>query len=173
MMKKLILSLFIAISFAACKAQSKGSVTVYGFKQAVLPGMIPGDIISEDGKRIEHPFKPKFNFFIYTASNGAIQPTEIWLNGQAYSVQSEQVAATPIEYTNPTNMPQPKKTVLVPQTTKKVFKWTLAPSVENSKNEKAKSIASANELVVVYKQNGRTYYSAVKSLKEIEPVAMQ
>jgi hypothetical protein len=172
-MKKIFLSLLVLISFGSCKAQMKGTINLYGFKQAVLPGMIPGDIITEDGRTIEQPFKPKFNFFIYTASNARIYPMEVWLNGTAYSIQTEVVTSTPIEYVNPTSLPEGKKTVLVPKTSKKVLKLTIAPPVEKTEHTKAKSLSKANELVLVYKQNGKFYYSALKSLKEIEPVAMQ
>jgi len=173
-MKKIILSLFVIIPFMSCKAQSKGTISVYGYKQAVLPGMIRGDIITEDGKTIEQPFKPSFNFFIYTGSNATIHPVEIWLQGKAYSVQTEKVSDTPVEYINPTMMPVgSSKTILVPRTSKKILKLALGQLLENASNSKMKSVSKDHELVVVYKQNGKTYYTALKKLKEIAPVAHQ
>ena len=158
----------------SCKAQSKGTIAVYGYKQAVLPGMIPGDILTEDGKTIEQPYKPRFNFYIYTGSNAAIQPVEIWLHGQPYSVQTEKITTTPVEYINPTAMPgETRKTALVPKTSKKILKLTLHQATEAEAGSKTRKTAKDNELVVVYKQNGKLYQAALKKLKDIDPVAHQ
>ena len=160
-------------ALVSCKAQSKGTINVYGFKQAVLPGMIPGDIITDDGRVIEQQFKPKFNLFIYTASNNTIIPVEVWLSGKRYAVTTEKVEKTPVEYINPTSMPQDKTTVIVPKTKKKVLRLTLADAGKDKTSLKDISIAKTNDLVVVYKQGSKIYYTALKNLKEIDPVAMQ
>jgi hypothetical protein len=171
-MKRFIIPMLFLFAFVSCKAQSKGTVNLYGLKQAVLPGIIPGPITTDDGRVIEEEFKPKFNLFIYTASNNTITPVEVWLSGKRYSVKTESISKTPVEYTNPTSMPKPSVTTIVPKTNKKVLKLTLSDT-EGKSSLKNTSLAKANELVVVYKQGSKVYYVALKSIKEIEPVAMQ
>lgn len=171
-MKRLILPFVFFIAFISCKAQSKGTANLYGFKQAVLPGIIPGPITTEDGKVIEQEFKPKFNLFIYTASAYSITPVEVWLSGKRYSVKTEAISKTPVVYTNPTSMPKPGVTTIVPKTTKKVLKLTLTDAAGKAWL-KTTSITTENELVVVYKQGSKNYYVTLKNLKEIAPVAMQ
>ena len=172
-MKKTFLALVVLFVFVSCKAQLKGTINLYGFKQAVLPGMIPGDIMTDDGRIIEQPFKPKFNLFIYTASINTITPVEVWLDGKKYSVKTEAVTTTPVEYTNPTSMPQPSVTTIVPKTSKKVLRLTLVEAADSKPFLKNTSMAKEKELIVVYKQGSKIYYTSLNTLKEIEPVAMQ
>jgi len=172
-MKNILLSFFILTCFITCKAQSKGSITIYGYRQVVLPGTIPQDVMDDDGNRVKTAYKPRHNFFIYTASNSRIYPSEIWIDGQAYSAKTEMIAQTPVEYINPTSLPADKKIALVPKTSKKVMQLSLAPMIESKSMAKAKTLSKTNQLVVVYKQGGRSYYSVLKKFTELEPVAMQ
>lgn len=171
-MKKFFFTFFVLAGFLSCKAQSKGSISLYGYKQAVLPGTIPKGVTDENGKEVEIEYKPRYNYFIYTASNARIYPVEIWINGQAYAVKTNEISQTPVEHFNPTGSPENgEKTILVPKTSKKVIQITLAPSI-STQNAKAKTLSDTNELVLIYKQNGRSYYSSLKKIKELEAVAM-
>lgn len=172
-MKRILLSLLLTGLLASCKAQQKGTVSVYGFKQAVLPGILPGDLMTDDGRVIQQEFKPKFNLFIYTASKNNITPVEVWLEGKRYAVVAEPVANTPVQYTNPTAMPKPGTITLVPKTSKKVLRIALTEAERKKPLLQKSGIAKENELVIVYKQGNQTYYVTMKGLTEIEPVAMQ
>jgi hypothetical protein len=168
-MKKII-TLGLAVLFAAAlHAQTKGSIKIYGYKQPVSGGMVQRTI-SEDGASHEVPVKPRFNYRIYTASSSAITPVEIWIRGEAFSATQSPVE-TPVMYDSPNN-PTAPATTLVPKTTKKVLQIVLAP-LQGKATTKAKTLAKTNELVLVYKANGRTYYQALKKLEMMEPAFLQ
>lgn len=172
-MKNILLPFLIVLCCLVCTAQTQGSIALYGYKQAVLPGNIPSGEISEDGIEAKAIYEPKYNFFIYTASNFRIYPMEIWIKGNAYSAKTEIILTTPVVYINPTSLPADKKITLVPKTSKKVIKLSTAPAIEDKSMAKAKSLSKTNELVIIYKQGGKFYYVAAKKMVELEPVAMQ
>jgi hypothetical protein len=159
----------ISISIFA-NAQSEGASKLYGFKQVVIPGNIPKKIIEENGKEIKVEAKQHYNYFIYLVSSTSVTPTEIWLNGKAFSATAVSVSS-PVEYVNPTE--GNKTTVLVPGTNKKVLKISLSGEGLASPTSKGKSLASKNELVIIYKGGGKTYYKAAKKLTELDAAHMQ
>jgi hypothetical protein len=172
-MKKILLSLCILTLFLSCKAQQKGTIGLYGYKQAVLPGIASKGVMKENNTMETSRPKPKFNFFIYTASRSSITPTMIWLFGQPYSVKFHSIDSTQVEYIHPGGMPLSKKHILVPKTGKKILQLTLVGPIEAKANDKAASLAKKNELVIVYGQKGKTYYSSLSKLKAMEPMALQ
>ena len=111
-------------------------------------------------------------YFIYLASSGKVTPVEIWINGEAYSPIVNEVSATPVEYTNPTSGDQKPK-VLVSRTNRTVLQ--LSPSLNKIPKpaQKGRSLSSKNELVVIYKANGKLYYKAMARLNGLDPVQMQ
>jgi len=156
----------VLISFFSF-AQVEGASKIYGYKQKVMPGTVRVD---ENGREV--PRKPQYNYFIYLASTCKVTPIEIWINGEDYSVTVNSVSTTPVKYTNPTsgdNKPQ----ILVPKTTRRVLQ--LGPSLNNMQKpiQKGKTLSAKNELVVIYKGNGKLYYKTISKLSELDPVAMQ
>jgi hypothetical protein len=168
-MKKIITLGFAVLIAAALHAQTKGTIKIYGYKQPVTGGMVQR-VISEDGAAHEVPVKPRFNYRIYTASSTAVTPTEIWIRGEAFSVTQSPVE-TPVMYSSPNN-PVAPATTLVPKTSKKVLQISLAP-LSGKETAKAKTLAKTNELVLVYKANGRTFYQTLKKLEMMEPAFVQ
>lgn len=169
-MKKII-TLGLAVLFAAAlHAQTKGTIKIYGYKQPVVGGMAQR-VISENGTADEVPVKPRFNYRIYTASSSAITPVEVWIRGEAFSA-SQSPVESPVVYTSPNNPVRPTTTTLVPKTTKKILQIAPEP-LKGKGTAKAKMLAKANELVLVYKANGRTYYQTLKVMEMMEPAFLQ
>jgi hypothetical protein len=63
--------------------------------------------------------------------------------------------------------------VLVPKTSKKVLLLTPYTYTETKNAGDVSSIASSNELVVLYKQNGKFYYNKLEKLEFLQAAAMQ
>ena len=165
----LFLLAFIFLSFASY-SQTKGAINLYGFKQSVSGGRAP-DIA--EGANTRTSGGAGKNYFIYATSSSRIYPVEMWVEGVQYGVTITSITKTPVEYSDETNIGS-KKTVLVPKTSKKLIHLIPVPVMGNkSTGTKAKSLSSANELVVVYKQNGKFYYNALKTLSALESAAMQ
>ncbi len=169
-MKAILFSLLsICLTTSLC-AQTKGSLQLYGYKQSVSGGKAP-DII--EGSSVRTGTGAGKNYFIYAVSAYRIYPSEIWIEGIRYGVQVKSITKTPVEYSDEANIGSSKK-VLVPATTKKVIQLIPVTAVAiKSVGTKAKSLSATNELVVVYKQNGKFYYTAMKSLGKMESAAMQ
>ena len=155
----------ILISFFSF-AQVEGASKVYGYKQKVMPGTIRVD---ENGNAV--PKKSQYNYYFYLASSSKVTPAELWIDGEAYSVTSVEVKTTPVEYKNATGNSNSK--LLVPKTTRRVLQ--LSPSVDKLQkpNTKAKALSLKNELVIIYKGGGKSYYKTISKLGELEPLAMQ
>lgn len=126
--------------------------------------------VDENGREV--PRKPQYNYFIYLASASKITPVELWINGQAYSVTVNNVFTTPVEYTNPTSGDNKSK-LLVPKTNRRVLQ--LGPSVNKiqTPSQKGKTLSAKNELIVIYKANGKLYYKALSKMNELQAVNMQ
>lgn len=167
----LILSLLI---MNHTSAQTRNDVKLYGYKQPVVSGVSPTISADETGRAVSS-YKPRYNYFIYLSAPANLRaiPTEIWIKGQQYSVTATPVE-TPVEYKNPTTMPGYDKSItLVPKTTNKVYQlqYSSAPVMKNL--AAAEKQARSNDIVVAYKMGGKFYYATLKSLTDLEPVAMQ
>jgi len=114
--------LIIALVFSLFSmAQTEGASKLYGYKQKQTPGNVRVDDNGNERPRIQ-----QYNYFIYLVSKGKVTPTEIWMNGQAYSVKASQ-SSSPVEYRHP-NSAESKQRILVPKTSSKVLQ--LIPSRE-------------------------------------------
>ena len=160
--------LWIAILFSVLSfAQTEGASKIYGYKQRVLPGIVRVD---ENGK--EQRRQPQYNYFIYLASTTKVVPVEIWVNGEAYSVLVTSRSSTPVNYIHPNSGDTTPK-ILVPKTTRKVLQLGPSSSKIQKPTTKGKTLSSKNELVVIYKGNGKMYYKTISKLDELEPLSMQ
>ena len=159
--------LLIALAFSLLSyAQIEGASKLYAYKQQQTPGTVRRD---DNGN--ERPRVQQFNYFIYLVSKSAVVPTEIWINGQAYSVKAYQ-QSPPVEYRHP-NSADTKPQILVPKTTSRVLQLSPTQDKIETPNRKGKTLASKNELVVIYKANKKWYYKTVPKMKALEPLMMQ
>lgn len=169
-MKHSIIFLSICLLSIYSFSQTKGTAKIYGYKQSVVSGMRK-NVINENGQELNNAPKAKYNYWFYIVSPSIVYPSELWINGQAYSAKTEIVFETPVEKQG--GIADSSKLVLVPKTTQRVLMLTPAPAIEKKQSEKGKSLASNNELVVVYKQAGKFHYNTIKKLTQLETVAMQ
>lgn len=148
------------------QGQTEGASSLYGYKQAVLPGTVRTD---DNGRPMPH--KQQYNYFIYIASSGKITPMEIWIDGEVNSVTAIN-STSPVEYKNPTSLENKSKT-LVPKTSGKLLQLSPSGKKVEKPTQKGKRLATKNELVVIYKSSGKLYYKTISKLNVLEPVAMQ
>lgn len=154
------------IGFAGL-AQSKGTIKLYGFGQNVSRGKAP-EMNPETGLRTSAGAGK--NYYLYAVSSSRIYPTEIWIEGTKFGVTIRFVE-TPVKYSDAGDVNAPAK-LLVPKTSQRVIQ--LAPSAVvkgKSVGTKAKSLASSNDVVLVYKQNGKFYYNTLKALSNLADAA--
>jgi len=171
-MKKIIACCALLFFTLAGAAQLKGTATLYGYRQEVLPGAAKGGI-EMSGAEEKSPAKSGTNYFIYLVSDSRVYPSEIWVDGAPYSARVELVKTTPV-----TNAPSPAvageaPVVLVPKTDRQVVRLTPAPVIQEKQSARVKSLAGSNAIVVVYKQGGKFFYATLKELKPLQAAAMQ
>jgi hypothetical protein len=147
-------------------SQTEGASKIYGYRQPIMPGTIRAD---KNGNQVRP--KPNYNYFIYLASTSKVSPVEIWIKGQAYSVTSAAVSSTPVEYKNPTSA-ESKSKILVPKTNRRVLQLNSSAALKNP-TSKGKALSANNDLVIIYKGNGKLYYKTLSKFSELEAVAMQ
>jgi len=161
-----LLIIALAVSIVSV-AQTQGASTLYGYRQEVLPGMVRVD---KSGREV--PRQPNYNYFIYLASPRKVTPVELWINGEVHSVSSTNVSTTPVKYTHPTSGSN-KAIVLVPRTNRKVLQLSAGGSKVQKPSVKGRALSEKNQLVIVYRSNGRLYYKTLRKFLELEHVAMQ
>ncbi len=174
-MKPLFFLLALVLIAQTIRAQNNQD-KLYGFVQPIIPGAAAAKRVTDDaGNVVERRSEDiRFNYFIYltTTSKARVYPVEMWIKGAPYSAMPKTVTA-PVELTDNLVPGRPQKTVLVPKTTQKITQLDPAPHVAEKSNAKARNLAQENELVVVYKQGGKTYIKTLKTLSELSPKALQ
>jgi hypothetical protein len=71
------------------------------------------------------------------------------------------------------NTDPPTEAELVPSTTRQVVMLKPVPSIDDKLSEKGESLSASNELVVVYRMNGKFYYNTARKFTILEPAALQ
>lgn len=163
-MKKVLVVAAVMISQLAF---SQPRVKLYGYSRDFLPGMAPQrDIPGEDGgQSIKRP-SVITEYYIFTSSTAVIQPKEIWLAGNWYSVSNSVAQATPVLVNDA------EKKQLVPATTQKVLRIERGDTINTAiKTTPAlQKMTAANELIISYLWKGKKYYTAIKKLVVLEPL---
>jgi hypothetical protein len=165
------LFLLLTIQAFLVGAQMKGSDKLYGYKEAVIPGMNPS-YTDENGGQKSGTIKSSSNYFIYVQSDARIYPSEMWVEGQPYSVAVTTVT-TPVERVDESQPASPVVKTLVPKTTQRVIQLITSKAVHEKFSKIGKGLAEKNELVVVYKKGGKFYYISLASLTALEPAVKQ
>jgi len=175
-MKQTLSLLAFLFIFLMSDAQTRKDVKIYGYVQPVSRGVSPDTKTDEAGNLISKDLKPGSNYFVYITvpATTRIYPIEIWVKGKQYSLKSKIINITPVQMADPALPDGPHLITLVPKTTKKVMMLIPGNDVIPGKSLAiAKSKAQTNELVVVYKMNGKLYYSLLEKLDIIDRGTMQ
>jgi len=175
--KTLLLMAIIIGSATAAFAQGD---KLYGYRQAVIPGAAAANkrVIDDAGnvvtERRTEDTRNTYHIYLATTAKTRVYPIEVWINGEAFSARPENGAKTPVEVpSGPGVMGRASNSTLVPKTTQKVTRLIPIPLVADKTSQKAAALAKQAELVVVYKQGGKTYYKTIKTLEALPPVALQ
>ena len=166
MKRSILLMLICALNFSAF---SQTGVKIYGFYREVLPGTIPKGT-DENGKALPPPeVNVEYLVYISGPSGKRIYPVEIWIKGERYSASVTTESHSPVQTTGDLG----KVITLVPKTSGTVQRIHTGKEVDGKNFPNAKTKAASNDLVIVYKMNGKFYSSALKHFKKIEPVNHQ
>lgn len=172
MKRTLLLAITFLISFVALQAQS--GTKLYGYSQIITPGIAAKGEVGENGNVTKKERTPNYQYRVYLTTTAAtkIYPVEMWIKGQPYAVQTQTITKTPIEDTDFSTR-EGKTTVLVPKTSAKIFQWMPINYTADKSVQKARELATNNELVVVYKQGGKMQYKTLKQLTVLPPQSRQ
>ena len=160
--------------FAVLSSFSQSGVKVYGYAREVMPGIVQKDVEEKklEGSNAEGTKTVKtdinnVSYLVYlsSSSKSAIVPVEMWIHGERFNVMIQPVKKTPVILPNKTG----KSTTLVSKTSNKVQQVVAVPFTKGKEFSLAKKKATYNELVVVYKQNGKYYSNLLKKIKVLEP----
>jgi hypothetical protein len=166
--------LLIAFLGIASFAQAQSGVKLYGYVQSVTQG-VAGKQLDENGKVVKKTPAKLHNYFMYltSTSKNRMYPVEIWIKGERLGVKAEAVSTTPVTTVVDDGSMNAKTIVLVPETTSKVWLLTGTREPLLKKFPKAKTLAEKNELVVVYRLNGKFGYATLKEFQQLSSGAMQ
>src|SRR6476619_1170995 len=163
MKRTILLMLILALSVSAF---SQTGVKIFGYTRDVLPGTIPKGT-DENGKALPKP-KENVEYLIYISgpSKTRIYPVEVWIRGEKFSASGMTENHSPVQTTGDLG----KTITLVPKTAGTIQRIHTAKAVEGKNFPNAKTKATSNDLVIVYKMNGKFYSATLKHLQKIEPV---
>jgi hypothetical protein len=174
-MKMLILLIALLLAVSA-PAQQNSNITLYAFEQPVTPGVQKAGDIDESGNRISaENTGPLRNYMLYAVSpsSARLYPVTLWLKGKKYGVKLKTVTETPVTHTNYSNPGSPKTAVLVPETGKKVLELIPTDVYSEKAFPAAESLAASNDVVFVFRQNGKFLYKTLSRLTKLDAAAMQ
>lgn len=166
----LLCTLVLSLS---CFSQTS-TVKLYGFSQVVAKGVPSTYETDEQGKTVETKQEVNKNLFIYLAypPDLNLYPVEVWMKGELYSIK-QQPAHTPVVIVYANGQYEPETVILVPTTTDTVFQLILTDRSPSKNTTIKKSLAETNDLVVVYKLNGKFYSQTLKKIKGLRMGIMQ
>lgn len=163
---------FIATAFLI-QAQEDG-ITIYGFRQQSTGGMQKRGDIDETGKLVKKEPAQIFKNLIYlaSASKARIYPVQMWIKGEAFSVNANVVTSEQL-LKEDANRHAGKIKAVVYKAGQTIWKLTPKPLVIDKSGGRAKALAIANDVVVLYKMSGKLRYGVLKKFTDLDPVALQ
>jgi hypothetical protein len=172
-MKACLLGIFL-FAFHSMGYAQQGVVKLYGFKQPVVKGVPSTYETDEQGNKVEPKDKLHTNVFIFLSypPGVIITPVEFWMDGLLYSIKQEPVQ-TPVEIIYENGLHEAEKIILVPQTADTVIRILLTEKLPFKTPAIKKSSADTNELVIVYKMNGKLFTQSLKKIKGLRMDAMK
>lgn len=170
MKKNLLFFLSFAFGLNIC---GQPATKIFAFEQQTSPGTVPSGVKDENGHSIKKAAANE-NYFVFLSFKKTynIRPVEVFIKGKSFAVQSADARKTPVEYTNTTVINRPKKTILVPQTKNKVIEIKLTPiSNPSKKSSYVQGLINTNDVVIAYTWHQKKYFTRLRKLEKLEPVA--
>ncbi len=168
-MKKYLL--FFSLIIIGTGIHSQPSVKVFGFEQENSPGTVAANVKDENGKPTKKAATQK-RYFIYLTvkQKHRLIPSQVFINGEAFSVESNMMEKTPIQHVN-NNIPgRIEQTTLVPKTNNKVIELKITDPVQVEKTSTVRKLIRKNDVVVSYTWKDKRYFAVLKKLKRLDPV---
>ena len=168
MKKNLLLFLLATI---VLKGLSQPVIKIFAYKQENSPGMVRAGVKDENGNPVKKA-AAQMNYFIFLSSGRTtkITPTQIFIRGKSFSIDSLLEKDTPVEYTDNSIPKKEKKIVLVPRTNNKVVEVKIVPSKKNfSMTSYLKKLTKTNDLVIGYIWHKKKYFLTRKSFRTLNP----
>lgn len=161
----------LSLSCIAATAQTRGTIKIYAYKQASVPGV--NRQIAEEGKSpIEQSSSQKFTYHLFAVSPETAYPVTVWIDGQEFSAKGYRERTTPVEMKVQDGEKVQTK-VLVPVSQLQVLRITPMPLIAGKSMPAAKKAADENEFVLVYKKDGKFYYNFINKIELLPPVVLQ
>lgn len=166
--------LFLILFFSACLFSFGQDVKLKAYVQSVLPGTVPRKVTDESGRPRQTPSGKNEQYYVYLlySKKTKVVPVEMWLNGKPFSILPRNVEKTPVEIGD-SNNPAGGKTVAIPQTKDKVVQLKPSTYTDGKSNYTTQQKAKANDVVVVYKINGKFRTVSLPHFVRLEPIANQ
>lgn len=150
---------------------------VYAYKQTSIPGILPAsdenDIKENNGaKKTERKQNYNYWFYLSVPKTENINITGLWISGKQHGIKSEIVTNLPVKKIVFTGLEKNDTTIMVPVTGNKII--LVYPSGEKPDDSKyALNFARTNELVIRYTSKGKTHYTTIKKINELNPDVRQ
>ena len=173
MIQKIFLSLLFLCAGSLLFAQKPPVIKVYAYSQAILPGTRRVNTVDESGKEIKEVAERKISYSIYVEQKRStvIKIISVWINGKSYTAKTDTVSQTPVE--TKTGDPANTTVTLVPKSFNTILLITPGSEklpIKQPSSYLKKAVASS-ELVIIYEWKGKFWYSKVKKIKELKPLA--
>lgn len=141
----------------SCIAQKKGML-LYAYEQKVIPGIAPA---TEEAEEIN-----EFQYYVYltTPQSKSIYPVALWMKGVHFGVRIKD-AATPVKSLTPGD----SAIILVPKTGQRTYRLFPVKNIP-AKGPNIIALARQNEVVLVYKINGKFHFLAKEKLVQLKTV---
>jgi hypothetical protein len=171
-MKKYLL--FLSLIVIASQIHSQPSIKVFGFEQESTPGTVAANVKDENGKPIKKVATQK-NYLIYLslAPNHAVNAQHVFINGEAFPVESSTTETTPVQHVDNNIPDKPEYSTLVPRTSNKVIRLIITNPTQVEKTASIQKLTTKNDVVVSYTWKEKKYFAVLKKLKKLDPVLNQ
>lgn len=143
---------------------SAQSVRLYGYVQKTTPGIAAARDIDENGntQKIDNASTEGYHIYFSTPSRNRLYPIEGWIKGKRVGLKAE-VVTSPVTATDE----QGEEKTLVAKTSDKVYLLSGTELMADKSLAHAEKLSKINELVVVYKLNGKIQYAVLKKLQSL------
>jgi hypothetical protein len=154
---KSFIVLYLLFFNLACIAQKSG-IQLYAYEQKVIPGIAPAHEEAEARNKVQ------YYIYITTPQTKTVYPVSLWIKGIQFGIKIKE-AATPVESLTLNDSAM----VLVPGTGQRAYRLFPVETIP-AKGPGQTALAKQNDVVLVYKMNGKYHFLAKKKLVQLSAV---
>jgi hypothetical protein len=159
--KKMKKRFLVALLLISCYSFSQPVVKPYGYARYWTIGTaLERDTSTPEVSRPSASVE--YFFYVSASSTSGIQPVEIWLHGQRYTISRTTLIKSPVMSSGGTEL-IPKTKMAIRQ-----LKWNEKAMPLKTTPSWLKKMMDENELIIVYFWKGKKYYKPLKKILELE-----